>query len=316
MAGFTDSALRRVCRERGAEMLCSEMVSAKAVCYGDRRTAALACLHPDEAPCAIQLFGREPDCLAEAAVRVSEGYGGGIPPAAIDINMGCPMPKITGNGEGGALMKDPLLIEKIVRAVVSRVGALPVTVKLRTGWDEQDLSAVEAARAAEAGGAAMVCVHGRTVRQGYAGTAEQRTLAAVKAAVSVPVVGNGDLRDGAGVRRMLQQTGCDGVMIGRAAVGNPFVFAEIKAVLSGRDYTPPNRAERLAVALRQLRLAAAEKGERTAVLESRKQLAAYLKGFAGAADCRRRINEAHSIEQIEGLFHILLAQSDMGAGRP
>ena len=301
MAGYTDTAMRTVCRRLGAEYTVTEMVSAKAVCYKDKKTPLLARISEVEAPCALQLFGSEPEFVAEAAKMLEGGVLGGVAPAAIDINMGCPVPKVAGNGEGSALMKDPALAARIVAATV-KATRLPGTVKIRTGWDESSLNAPEVARAVEAAGAALLVVHGRTRKQMYSGEASLREIARVKSAVKIPVVGNGDVKDATTARRMLDETGCDGIMIGRGAVGNPYVFQEITAMLEGREFVPPTMKERLLLALEQLALAAEEKGERTAVMESRKQLAEVIRGTEGAAAMRGRINMAASIEEIREIL--------------
>ena len=301
MAGYTDLAMRLCCREKGAEYTVTEMISAKAVCYGDKKTPLLARIAEGDTPSAIQLFGSEPDFVAEAAKRLEGGAAGGIAPSAIDINMGCPVPKIAGNGEGSALMKDPRRAAAIVSATV-KATRLPVTVKIRLGWDEESQNAPLLAQHLEAAGASLIVVHGRTRRQMYAGEANLSGIAAVKRAVSIPVVGNGDVKDAKSARRMLAETGCDGLMIGRGAVGNPFVFEEIAAHLDGQPYTPPTLAERLSFALHQLRLAALDKGEHTAVMESRKQLAEVIRGSTGAAALRGRINTAASIAEIQEIL--------------
>ncbi len=301
LAGFTDYAFRTVARSFGAEYLTSEMVSAKAVCFSDRNTLPLARVGAEELPCAVQLFGHEPEVMARAAARVAAGVDGGVIPTAIDINMGCPVHKIAGNGDGSALMKTPALAEEIVRAVVDAV-SLPVTVKIRAGWDAHHINATEVARAVEAGGASMICVHGRTKTQGYAGNADYGVIAAVKRAVSVPVVGNGDVTSAAAARRLLDETGCDGIMIGRGAVGNPFLFREVIAMLEGRDCPPPTREEKYETALRQLSLAIADKGETIALLESRKQLSNYLSGIRGGAAHRAALVTAASFAEIASIL--------------
>jgi nifR3 family TIM-barrel protein len=310
MAGYTDYAMRRICRELGAEYLISEMVSAKALVYGDRKSAPLARIRADESPAAVQLFGSEPEVLAEAARLVESGIAGGVPPTAIDLNFGCPVRKITGNGEGSALMKTPRQIEAIVRAVANAV-SIPVTAKLRIGWDESSRNAVECALFAEAGGAAAVCIHGRTRTQQYSGEADLAAIAEVVEALCIPVIGNGDVRDGKSALRMLRETGCAALMIGRGAVGNPFVFREIASAIDGRDFTPPTLAESLAVGLRQLRYAIEDKGEETAVLETRKSFASYLVGFRGAAALRARIHEAKTYAELEALAREILSASEL-----
>lgn len=294
MAGYTDFAMRTVCREMGAEGLVTEMVSAKAVVFGDRKTIPLARVSAEECPCAVQLFGHEPEVLAEAARIVAAGVGGGVAPTMIDLNMGCPVHKIVSGGDGSALMRDPALAERIVRAVRDAV-KIPVTVKIRLGWDDAHRNAPEVARAAESGGADAVFVHGRTRTQFYAGTADYRGIGEVVRAVSLPVIGNGDVRDAEGGARLLRESGCAGIMVGRGAVGNPFLFRTLAALLSGQPLPPPpTAAEKYAVAKRQLSLAAKEKGESVAVLEARKHLGEYLRGIRGGSAARAEIFRAES----------------------
>ena len=294
MAGYTDFAMRTVCREMGAEGLVTEMVSAKAVVFGDRKTIPLARVSAEECPCAVQLFGHEPEVLAEAARIVAAGVGGGVAPTMIDLNMGCPVHKIVSGGDGSALMRDPALAERIVRAVRDAV-KIPVTVKIRLGWDDAHRNAPEVARAAESGGADAVFVHGRTRTQFYAGTADYRGIGEVVRAVSLPVIGNGDVRDAEGGARLLRESGCAGIMVGRGAVGNPFLFRTLAALLSGQPLPPPpTAAEKYAVAKRQLTLAAKEKGEGVAVLEARKHLGEYLRGIRGGSAARAEIFRAES----------------------
>ena len=294
MAGYTDFAMRTVCREMGAEGLVTEMVSAKAVVFGDRKTIPLARVSAEECPCAVQLFGHEPEVLAEAARIVAAGVGGGVAPTMIDLNMGCPVHKIVSGGDGSALMRDPALAERIVRAVRDAV-KIPVTGKIRLGWDDAHRNAPEVARAAESGGADAVFVHGRTRTQFYAGTADYRGIGEVVRAVSLPVIGNGDVRDAEGGARLLRESGCAGIMVGRGAVGNPFLFRTLAALLSGQPLPPPpTAAEKYAVAKRQLTLAAKEKGESVAVLEARKHLGEYLRGIRGGSAARAEIFRAES----------------------
>ena len=304
MAGVTDLAFRTVCAQLGANITVTEMVSAKAVCFGDRKTPALARICADEGPCAVQIFGSEPDYMAEAARRLSDGVAGGVRPAAIDINMGCPVHKVAGNGEGSALMRDPRLVERIVSAV-RLATPLPVTVKIRAGWDEEHKNAPEVARAAEAGGASLITVHARTKTAMYSGKADPCVVKEVKKAVSVPVVGNGDVADAASALAMLE-TGCDGLMVGRGAVGNPFVFREILAAVEGKEVPPVTQKERYETALSELSLRVAEKGEETAVLESRKLISAYFRGSPDAADCSARIHAAQTAGEIEEVLAFLL----------
>ncbi len=303
LAGVSDRAFRRVCRVLGADYTVSEMVSAKALVYEQRArgekdrsvSGHLASVMADEAPMAVQLFGHEPDFMAEAARMLQsndyKGCIGDIPPAAIDINMGCPVRKITGNGEGSALLKDPRLVGEIVRAVVSAV-SLPVTVKIRAGWDRESINAPEIAKICEDAGAAMICIHARTREQLYEPGVDRSVISAVKRAVSIPVLGNGDINSAADALSMMHETGCDGVMIARGAMGNPWIFAEIAAALDGREFAMPPAAERFEVALGQVREMIAEKGDRVGVAEAKKHLAWYCHGMDGAAAARSRIMQA------------------------
>lgn len=309
MAGYTDAGLRRVCRLWGAEYMYTEMVSAKAVVYGDRKTAALARIYGDEGPVAVQMFGNEEDILARAAEILSAGVPGYARPVAIDINMGCPVPKVYGNGDGSALMRDPELIRRIVRAVTASTD-LPVTVKLRAGIDRAHVNAVECALATEDGGAAAVAVHGRTRAEMYAGRADRTVIRDVKAALQIPVIANGDITSAAEAENMLRMTGADGLMIARGAIGNPFVFSEILAAIDNRPYTPPSPRERMKTALLQLDVSVRDKTENLAVTESRKQMAAYLTGFRGAAALRADIHRATCRADIERILDeaVLLAE--------
>ena len=306
MAGDGDRAFRILCREHGAGYLCSEMVSAKALCYGDKKTPALARITPEEAPMAVQIFGSEPEFMARGAeIIVGNAQKDGVMPSAIDINMGCPVHKVVSNGEGSALMKNVPLIEKIV-AAVSRAVGIPVTVKMRLGWDASSINVVEAAKAAEAGGAAAVCVHARTRTQMYAPGVDISHVAAVKRAVSIPVIGNGDIFSAADAIKMTEVTGCDGVAVARGALGNPWIFEEINGALSGAPFTPPSVSERVKTALRQLELSVIDKGERVAVAESRRYVGRYVKGVVGAAKTREKLCRAQSVREIEELLGELL----------
>ena len=309
LAGYTDYAMRAVSRECGAEMVVSEMVSSRALCYRDAKTPALARVGAEELPMAVQIFGNDPYYMGEAAKMVAEGMDGGVIPTAIDINMGCPVKKIVSAGDGSALMKTPALVYDIVRAVVGAV-SLPVTVKIRAGWDESHKNAVEVAKAAEAGGASLITVHGRTRSQLYSGKADLAIIGEVKSSVSVPVVGNGDIRSAADALLMKGETGCDGVMIGRGAVGNPFIFSEIAAALEGREYISPTLAERLAVALKQMRLAVLDKGETVGVRDTRKQFCEYLRGVRGATAMRLSVMKAQCLSEIEALTENFLKESE------
>lgn len=299
MAGYTDIAMRRICHRMGAEATVSEMISAKAVTYRDKKTVALGRIAPDEGIVFLQLFGKEPAVMAEAAAMLAEGYCTSTP-AGIDINMGCPVPKIAGNGEGSALMKDPALCERIVSAVRTALPKdMPLTAKIRIGWDDKSKNATEVASAVASGGADALFVHGRTRTAMYAGQADWEMIARVREAVSIPVIGNGDITSGADALGRLAASGCYGLMVGRGAVGNPFLFREIAAALRGEPIPPPPaKEERIAAALLHLDEAIAEKGEALAVRECRKLIAAYTAGMVGAAAVRAAVNAAETREQV------------------
>ncbi len=315
MAGISDRSFRRLCMEAGAEYSVSEMVCAKALCYEQRikktgeehfKTASLATVLKEDMPMALQLFGGEPEFMAEAVAMIVSGCYKGCKstslPAAIDINMGCPVHKIVSNGEGSALMKDPDLAGRIVEAAVGAAAGLPVTVKLRAGWDKDSINAVEVAKTVESAGAAAVCVHGRTRNQMYSGSSYNGIIGLVKDALKIPVIGNGDVTDGASALKMINETACDGIMIGRGAIGNPFIFAEIRAALEGREFIPPTVDTVIDTALRQLRMMIEEKGEKVAIAESRKHLCHYLKGFSGASEARGRVNFAMTYGEVEEIL--------------
>ena len=308
LAGVSDRAFRRVCRACGADFSVSEMVSAKALCYEQKAkkehrsaTGLLASVHTDETPMAVKIFGHEPEFMAEAARLITLNHYIGcvseVPPSAIDINMGCPVKKVTGNGEGSALMKNPVLAGQIIEAVV-KATHLPVTVKIRAGWDKDSINAVEMARVAESSGASMLCVHGRTREQMYEPGVSREIIAAVKAAVKIPVLGNGDIYTAKDALSMMAETGCDGVMIARGAMGNPWIFSEVRAALAGENYVYPTISERFEVALAQVREMIKEKGERVGVAEAKKHLAWYCHGIEGAAATRSRIMQATGYEEL------------------
>ena len=305
LAGVSDRAFRTLCRAHGAEYLCSEMVSAAAICYGDKKTPALARFDEAEMPIAIQLFGHDPAMMAEAARRIATGTLAEDVriPAAIDINMGCPVKKIVSNGS--ALMRNPALAAEIVRAVVKAVN-LPITVKIRAGYDDTHKNAPELAKYLEDAGASMICVHGRTREQMYAGRADLSVIAAVKAAVRVPVVGNGDIFSAEDARRMLRETDCDGVMIARGAMGNPWIFDELRADIDGVPFTPPTDREIIDTAVEHLDLMCADKPAAVAVREARKLIAYYIHGFPGAAAARGAINAAETAEEVKAILYELV----------
>lgn len=295
MAGVADRAMREICREFGAAFTVGELVSSKGISLGDKKSSSLLACGEAERPCGCQLFGSEADVMAKAAVSALS-----FKPDFIDINMGCPAPKVAGNGGGSALMRDPVRAAEIVRAVVNAVD-VPVTVKMRTGWDCESINAAEMSKRCEDAGAAMITVHGRTRQQMYAPGIDYKTIAAVKKAVKIPVVGNGDICGGESAKHMYEATGCDFVSVGRAAQGNPFVFSEINAFFRGENYTPPTLEERFCVLLRQIRLMQKYKDPHTAILEARKHAAWYMHGLNGAAELRRMCGEISCFSDIEAV---------------
>ena len=295
MAGVTDAAMRLLCHEQGAAWSVSEMLSAKGWIYSrgkNRNARELLARLPGEGIAALQLFGREPELMAEAALELMDaGF------AFFDLNFGCPAPKITGNGEGSALMREPERIGRIVRAMTDAVHVL-VTVKIRAGWDAQSVNAVEVARICEQAGAAAIAVHGRTRAQQYSGRADWSVIRAVKKSVGVPVMGNGDVRSGADAVRMMEETGCDAVLVARAAQGNPWIFREIRAAMAGESHPPVTGRERVETALRHFDLETQLHGERGGMLEMRKHIAWYVSGLRGAARFRERVNLLDSAEAV------------------
>ncbi len=296
MAGVTDLPFRLLCSEQGAGMCCMEMISAKAILYKNKNTESLLEIHPQEGIVSLQLFGSDPDILSEMAKQIEER-----PFDILDINMGCPVPKVVGNGEGSALMRQPKLVEEIITALVKAVHK-PVTVKIRKGFDEAHVNAVEIAKIAEASGAAAVAVHGRTREQYYTGEADWDIIAKVKDNVSIPVIGSGDVTDGASAEKMLITTGCDGIMIGRAARGNPWIFRQIADYLKDGTVSPkPDREEVKAAILRHARLQLECKGEYTGIREMRKHVSWYTIGMPHSAKLRQRVNMAESFGELERL---------------
>ena len=297
MAGVTDLAFRQICREHGAALTVTEMVSAKALHFGDKKTPRLLTLGAGEHPAAAQIFGSEPESMAEGAQLAREISGCDM----IDINMGCPAPKIVNNGDGSALMRDIKKAESVLRAVRAAVDC-PVTVKFRRGWDEKSVNCVEFAKMCEAAGADMIAVHGRTRAQQYEGRADWDAIRAVKQAVRIPVAANGDVFEPEDVPRILEHTGADLVMIGRGALGDPWLFSRAQALLdTGVVPPPPSLIERIDTAVRQMELAASDKGERVAMLEARRHVNWYLKGAPGLKEYKKRASALCTLSELYAL---------------
>lgn len=293
MAGVTDSPFRRLCREAGCGLLFTEMVSAKGLFYNDEKTGRLMSFTPEELPIGIQIFGSEP-AIFEAVVPRLDNLGFGV----IDLNLGCPAPKIVKNGDGSALMKNPKLAEAVIKSVVANT-SLPVMVKIRKGWDESTVNAVEIARIAEAAGAAAVTVHGRTRDQFYTGKADWNIIKEVKKALRIPVIGNGDVFTPEAAAALLAETGCDGIMVARGAQGRPWLFSQINAYLAGERVPPePELAQRVAIITRHLDELIRIEGEHIAVLEIRKHASWYLKGISGGGPVKTRIHSANTRAEV------------------
>ncbi len=294
MAGVSDLPFRLLCKEYGAGLVCMEMVSAKAISYGNQNTEKLMEIHPEEVPCSLQLFGSDPYVISESAKRIEHKNF-----AILDLNMGCPVPKIVNNGEGSALMKNPKLVEEILRATVKAIKK-PVTIKIRKGFDEQHINAVEIAKIAEDCGVAAVAVHGRTREQYYAGKADWEIIRQVKEAVGIPVIGNGDLVDAQSVLSMKALTGCDGFMIGRGVRGNPFLFREILTELeTGSKAAKPSMEELKETILRHGHLQLSCKGDYIGIREMRKHVSWYTTGLQNSAKLRNEIHQMETFAELE-----------------
>jgi len=298
MAGVADRSFRKLCRGYGAAFTVSELISAKAISLGDKKSHSMLAVSDGERPVAIQLFGRDPEIMAQAAISSLE-----YKPDFIDINMGCPAPKVAASGGGAILMKDVVLAQKIVESVVKAVD-LPVTVKMRAGWDANNINAVDLAKRCEHAGATAVTIHGRTKEQMYAPPVNLDIIADVKKALSIPVIANGDITDAKSAAHMYEYTGCDFIMVGRGAMGAPWIFSQINAYIGeGRILPEPPLSERMLVLLRQAAATVEDKCEHTALLEMRKHAAWYIKGLRGAAKFRRRCGEISTMAELEKLCY-------------
>ncbi|MCI5878344.1 MAG: tRNA dihydrouridine synthase DusB [Lachnospiraceae bacterium] len=305
MAGVTDLPFRLLCKEQGAGLLCMEMVSAKGIYYNNKNTEQLLAIDEREHPVSLQIFGSDPEIMSEMAKKIEER-----PFDILDINMGCPVPKVVNNGDGSALMKNPVLAGKIIEKT-ARAIKKPVTVKIRKGFDDAHINAVEMAKVAEASGAAAIAVHGRTREQYYSGRADWDIIRQVKEAVKIPVIGNGDILIPEDAIRMEEQTGCDGFMIARGAQGNPWIFAQILHYFKTGEHLPkPTAEEMVQMMLRHARMQLAFKGDYTGIREIRKHAAWYTAGYPNAARLRSAINEVESYEQLEELFGRFLTYNE------
>lgn len=300
MAGVTDLPFRILCKEQGCGLLYTEMVSAKAILYKNKNTDELLKTLPQESPVAVQLFGNDPDIMTEIALRLEE-----MPFDIIDINMGCPVPKIVNNREGSALMLEPKTVEKILSKMAKELHK-PLTIKIRKGFDDENVNAVEIAKIAEACGVSAIAVHGRTRQQYYSGMADWDIIKQVKENVNIPVIGNGDIVDGITANKMLESTGCDGIMIGRAARGNPWIFKQVAHYINtGEQISKPDIIELKKMILRHSRMLLDMKGDYTGIREMRKHVSWYTAGYPHSAEIRRRVNMVESYEELEEVLGLL-----------
>jgi len=294
MAGVTDLAFRLICKEKGCDLLYTEMINAKALCYDDEKTKKMLNIRDEEHPISVQIFGSDPDYMGRATEILNE-----YPNEILDINMGCPAPKVVKNGDGSALMKNPKLAGEVLKAVVVNNSIKPVTLKIRKGWDDNSINALEIAKIAEDAGISAIAVHGRTREQYYSGVADWDIIKQVKETVKIPVIGNGDVFDIKAAIKMLDKTGCDAIMIGRGSQGNPWIFNQINSYLDSGIIVPePSVEEKISTAIKHLNLALEEDGEYVAVREMRKHIAWYLKGLKKSARLRDEINKIESYEEV------------------
>ena len=298
LAGFTDLSFRSLCREFGCDGTVSEMISAKGLEYENANTKSLLRFAGNDTPFSVQLFGREPEILADAVKRIEDILGDNL--LSIDLNMGCPVPKVVKNGEGSALMLEPELAGRIIRAM-SDAASVPVSAKIRKGFDEDHVNADAVAKILEENGAAFLTVHGRTREQMYAGNSDASIIRKVKESVRIPVFGNGDVTDGSSALGMLRETGCDGIMIGRGALGNPWIFREIRAAIDGTSYVPPTYEEKIRTAIRHAEMTVADKGGR-GIIELRKHIGYYIKGTKGATETRSRLQYANDLTSLKEIL--------------
>jgi len=297
MAGLTDAPFRRICRRQGAAIVYTEMISGKGIIYGHNKTEKLLKTYDDEKPVAVQIFGSDPEVFAYVTEKIDKGNN-----EILDINMGCPVPKVVKNGEGSALMKDIDLAGKIVEAAVSKTEK-PVTVKMRLGWDSKSINAVELAKTVESAGAAAIAVHGRTREQFYSGAADWEQISKVKSSVNVPVIGNGDVFSGEDAIRMLNDTGCDYVMIARGALGNPWIFRDAIDLFNGDvPQESPGREDKLNMLIKHLDMLEEEKGKNVAVMQIRKHVGWYLKGFPGLRNIRGKVHKTGDFDELRSLL--------------